>query len=83
MMSHHFDDLCEQATFDLSLELIWPHDFHVKIQASQLDDQTFHKVMNGDPCKLKFWYDAINAELIALHKKACFEEVFKSEAEGQ
>jgi len=55
----------------------------MKLQASQLDDQTFHKVMNGDPCKLKFWYDAINAELIALHKKACFEEVFKSEAEGQ
>jgi len=55
----------------------------MKLQASQLDDQTFHEVMTHDPSKLKFWYDAIDTELIALHKKACFEVVSKSEAEGQ
>jgi len=46
------------------------------------DDQTFYEVMNGDPSELMFWYDVIDAELIALYKKACFEVVSKSKAEG-
>jgi len=85
MLSWHFDDLREQATCDLTLELfeLHPLHFHVKIQASDLNDPTFREVMNGDPSELKFWYDAINAELIALHEKACFEVVSKSQAEGQ
>jgi len=57
--------------------------FHVKLQENDFDDPTFSQVMSGDPQELKFWYDAIDAKLLALHEKACFKVVPKSKAEGQ
>jgi len=85
MLSHHFVDLLDQATCDLSFELfeLHPLHFHVKLQASNLDDPSFKEVMNGDPNELKYWYDAIDAELLALYEKLCFEVVSKKEAKGQ
>jgi len=85
LLTQHFDALCEQETCNLSWEMhaLNPLHFHVKLQESDLDDPTFSQVMSGDLQELKFWYDTIDAKLLALHEKACFKVVPKSEAEGQ
>jgi len=84
-LSRLFDDLIKHDTCPISNEVleIHPMSLHVRLMDDKSDDPTFNEVQKGDSKELGYWYDAIDAELEALHEKHCFDLVDKSEAEGR
>jgi len=84
-LSRLFDDLIKHDTCPISNEVleIHPMSLHVRLMDDKSDDPTFNEVQKGDSKELGYWYDAIDAELEALHEKHCFDLVDKSEAKGR
>jgi len=84
-MSRLFDDLIQKDMCSYSNEILnlHPTSLHVQLLDNKSDDPMYNGTQKGDPAELVYWYDAIDAELEALHEKHCFELVDQAEAEGQ
>jgi len=84
-ITRQFDDLLQQATCEVNQEIfeVHPLSFHVRQNANDLDEPTYKEVSQSDALELRWWQDAIDAELAALQEKCCFNLVDQAEAEGQ
>jgi len=53
-IAQHFDDLLHQATCDISGEVldIHPLSFHVRLNANNMDEPTYCKVLQSDAVEL-------------------------------
>jgi len=74
----HFDDLLQQATCELSGEVLEMHplSFHVRLNANDMDEPTFRDIQRSDDSKQRHWMEA-------LYDKDCYALVDKEQAEGQ
>ncbi len=84
--ARHFDDLLQQATCELSGEVLEMHplSFHVRLNANDMDEEpTFRDIQRSDDSEQRHWMDAIDAELQALYDKDCYALVDKEQAEGR
>jgi len=83
-IAQQFDELLEQAMCEVNQEIfeIHPMSFHIRLNVNDLDKPTYREVSQSDALELRWWQDAIDAELDALQEKCCFKLVDQSEAEG-
>jgi len=74
---HYFDELQEQAMCEFNNEILELHPLalHVHLQETDSDDPTYRDILNSDPKERPLWYDAMDAELEALHEKRCYNVV--------
>jgi len=83
--ARHFDNLLQQATCELSGEVLKMHplSFHVRLNVNDMDEPTFRDIQHSDDSEQRHWMDAIDAELQALYDKDCYALVDKEQAEGR